>query len=50
MEMNIRSRKLFEISRKVPGINLMLRGHSPFSIFEKQTLIHKTGQNGIGIL
>ena len=48
--MNIRYRKLFEISKKVPSINLMFKRHSPFFIFKKQTLIHKFEQNGINIL
>ena len=47
-EMCVKIRLIIEISRKVPGINLMLGGHehSPFSIFEEHTLIHKSGQNG----
>ena len=36
------------LAKKVPAINLILGGHehSPFSIFEGETFIHKSGQNG----
>jgi len=37
-----------ELAKKVNGINLIIGGHehSPFTLFEGETLIHKSGQNG----